>query len=207
MGVYANVKVKGNGTVEKHIGLKSLLRRGRHNLNPKDEHTVAKKMGEIGIGPKVLNMQKTLTGYKIKMEQLEGTYEQLNAEEATSVKTMKSIVKLLLDLHKMGYCHGDIHWQNVMYTKDKKFKLIDFGKAKKIGTNKVDYSKVIEKVKKSDYSGMFTPSAPNDILRLYYIYLIKAEQTKAYQDAEYTVQAELAFAKRFVRIVESCLNK
>ena len=82
---------------------------------------------------------KTIDRYGKEVAYAQELYEMYcNERYRFAVLVTRNILSGLMALHDFGYIHRDIDPSNIMVTHDRKIKLIDFGIAKKIGTNSAE---------------------------------------------------------------------
>jgi tRNA A-37 threonylcarbamoyl transferase component Bud32 len=112
------------------------------------ELKLAKKAGDIGIGPIVLKYVKRCGYNLIYMERASiFLYEWLTKRHSkkTYQQTYTKLVKLIEKLHKNNIVHGDIHIANIGMIKNK-WVLIDYGKSHYYKNNNTSYIDFIRKI-------------------------------------------------------------
>jgi tRNA A-37 threonylcarbamoyl transferase component Bud32 len=114
-----------------------------------DQVQLAKRISDLGIGPKIYNYDKN-TGI-VAMGLVEG--DQLSEKppktKKAKVKAMIDIVDQLRTLHDNNIAHGDLHSGNIMVTDKGKATVIDFGMAESLQkqTNAVAVQRKLLEVK------------------------------------------------------------
>lgn len=101
------------------------------------EVELAITMGELGHSPRV----HRATNSHLEMDLLSGQplWASYKPEEDEPVMTSAQTRKLaaaLKDLHRLGYCHGDLHVRQVLIAGDE-VKLVDFGSARPLSERPV----------------------------------------------------------------------
>jgi tRNA A-37 threonylcarbamoyl transferase component Bud32 len=114
-----------------------------------DQVQLAKRISDLGIGPKIYNYDKN-TGI-VAMGLIEG--DQLSEKppktKKAKVKAMIDIVDQLKTLHDNNIAHNDLHSGNIMVTDKGKATVIDFGMAESLQkqTNAVAVQRKLLEVK------------------------------------------------------------
>jgi hypothetical protein len=129
-----------NGNTERFVKLV----KSNDFLSLENELEFSKSASDAGFGVRVgrgeiLSHDNTTFILVLIMEKMEGTMEQYISSIKQNSITMEQkrnilseIDDLLNKLHNFGICHGDVSFQNIMYSgplKNPKFKFIDFGTA------------------------------------------------------------------------------
>lgn len=89
--------------------------------------------------PKIYLKYETLDYIALIMERINGITlnEYLKLNINSNIKSIDEIVSSLyttvLNLHNIGYTHGDLHGNNIIVYNDNKVKLIDFGQSGLVG--------------------------------------------------------------------------
>jgi serine/threonine protein kinase len=100
-----------------------------HRLRIQDEFRVMRKLSHLSFVAKIssepLTDEEGILGFRLEL------LDKVEDEEATARK--EEILTLLAELHRAGYCHGDLQFRNVMKRKDGDLVLIDFGYAGALG--------------------------------------------------------------------------
>jgi len=115
------------------------------------ELKLAKKAGDIGVGPIVFKYVKKCGYNLIYMEKASiFLYEWLTMRHSkqTYQQTYTKLVKLVEKLHKNNIVHGDIHIANIGMIKNK-WVLIDYGKSHYYKNNNTLYIDFIKKIIRS----------------------------------------------------------
>ena len=127
-GAYGVAVLTDRGTVVKTAtGFGSMVGAAR------SEFEGLMQLEKLGIGPKAI----ALHGSTIEMGLIKGkTIDAISREGASTVVHQANQMKAanaLLELHKSGWTHGDAHLQNILIDEYGAAKIIDAGRATKIG--------------------------------------------------------------------------
>jgi serine/threonine protein kinase len=95
------------------------------------EAVIAPVMGEVGIGPKVVDVFSCLNAGFIIMETWDGSLGSLlEKEKRIKNKDLEKIGGLLDRMHRLGVIHNDMHTGNVLYRDingEREFSITDYG--------------------------------------------------------------------------------
>jgi tRNA A-37 threonylcarbamoyl transferase component Bud32 len=115
-----------------------------------NELKLAKKAGDLRVGPKVLKSIKKCGYTLIYMEKTNiMLYEWLKKRHTkkTYQQTYNKLMKLVIKLHKNNIVHGDIHIGNIGMIKNR-WVLIDYGKTHYYKNNNTSYIDIIRNITK-----------------------------------------------------------
>jgi serine/threonine protein kinase len=100
-----------------------------HRQRIQDEFEVMRILSHLKFvaktSPEPLTDEEGILGFRLEL------LDKVEMEEATARKD--ETMTLLAELHRAGYCHGDLQFRNVMKRKDGELVLIDFGYAGALG--------------------------------------------------------------------------
>jgi len=124
-------EAKIRGFDEKLLPLKEICDKMRQLKNEVTNLTIA---GTMGISPKVYNdymcidhLQSKVSLY-IVMDHIEGDKLSVWLEKNSLTKKDKTTLKSMLEkLHRKNILHQDLHGENIIVTKNRRFYIIDYG--------------------------------------------------------------------------------
>jgi predicted Ser/Thr protein kinase len=142
--VHANKCIRNVPANVKHFAVKvELYKPGGiwgNNKTPeriKETFDISKRMGTVGIGPKVYDRFIVILNDEIRIvtvyELIEGaTFKDMKWKNPEhKQKALVSVQELVYKMNKMGILHSDIHGGNIMIDKKGRVVLIDFDFAKR----------------------------------------------------------------------------
>ena len=100
--------------------------------NGKKEATFSMMASNAEIGPKIFKTFVIQNHLAILQERMHGTLEEYMWNNVFTDENFRQIENLVMQLHKVGICHKDLHVKNIMYKMHNKkpiFKIIDFSRA------------------------------------------------------------------------------
>ena len=103
-------------------------------LNSKNnlEAVLSLKAANSNVAPKIYKTAVVQDHLAILQEKMDGTLKHYMETHDFTEENFRSIESLVLELHKAGICHKDLHIKNIMYKMHNGkpvFKIIDFSRA------------------------------------------------------------------------------
>jgi hypothetical protein len=102
-----------------------------------DQVQLAKRISDLGVGPKIYNYDKNTGIVAMGLVEGESLDRQPPKTKRAKLKAMIDIVDQVKTLHDNNIVHGDLHSGNIMVTSKGKATLVDFG----LSISEASYSK------------------------------------------------------------------
>lgn len=132
----ASVKIKNDNLVEM-MGFLSVESTAPNGATTIRYHVVSELLIGVSLSDLMKGKLEDQNGDVVEYAQELFTLYS-NDRDAFALEVMRKVLAGILALHDAGYIHRDIDPSNIMITRDRKIKIIDFGIAKKVEGLKTD---------------------------------------------------------------------